>query len=233
MKDAATQPQALTRRVPAKRTGGRPLALKAGDDVAEIRVPRALYRHIGSMGQSIGTVISGFADVAAKARRTGQTITITYKITPDGVAEAVGDAAAAPDGDRLDAALARARARGAVKAAEILRGPDMLTARDFGALIGASHETVNAKRRRHELLGLEGTTRGVRYPAWQVTDAGLPLPGLPDVFALLGGQPWAVFRFLRTAHAELGGMTALDALKAGRLDAVLQVARNQAGGAFA
>jgi hypothetical protein len=41
-----------------------------------------------------------------------------------------------------------------------------------------------------------------------------------------------VYRFLRTAHAELDGRTALDVLKAGRQEDVLNVARNQTNGAF-
>ena len=65
-----------------------------------------------------------------------------------------------PEGSPLDAALARAKGRGAAKAADILKSADMLTARDFGPLIGASHETVTTKQKRHVVLGLEGATRG-------------------------------------------------------------------------
>ena len=52
---------------------------------------------------------------------------------------------------------------------------------------------------------------------------------------ILGEQPWTVFRFLKTPHAELGGKTALDVLRTGRVDAidtVVGVAKNQAAGAF-
>jgi hypothetical protein len=146
------------------------------------------------------------------------------RVTPDGDAEPVADA--------LDAALAAARKRGQDKAANILKGDDMLTARDFGSLIGASHETVNVRRQRGEILGLQGATRVVRYPSWQVTDAGTIVPGLAQLSEVLGGQPWTVYRFLRTAHAELDGRTALDVLKAGRQEDVLKVARNQTSGAF-
>ncbi|MDN2764734.1 DUF2384 domain-containing protein, partial [Campylobacter jejuni] len=62
---------------------------------------------------------------------------------------------------------------------------------------------------------------------------GLPLPSLPQLFAVLGEKPWTVYRFLRTAHAELGGRTALEALKAGQSEAVLGVAQNQIAGHFA
>ena len=55
------------------------------------------------------------------------------------------------------------------------------------------------------------------------------------LFEILGEQPWTVFRFLKTPHAELGGKTALDVLRTGRVDAidtVVGVAKNQAAGAF-
>ena len=58
------------------------------------------------------------------------------------------------------------------------------------------------------------------------------MPGLPLLFEMLGQQPWTVYRFLCTAHAELDGRTALDALKAGEEKSVLDVARNQVSGAF-
>lgn len=107
----------------------------------------------------------------------------------------------------------------------------MLTAADFARLIGTSHETLNVKRRKGEVLGLQGATRGFIYPAWQVTEAGLPLPGLSRVFEILG-QPWTVYRFLLSEHAELGSRTALAALKLGQQEAVYAAADNQSNGAF-
>lgn len=209
---------------------GRFVAVKAGEAVTEVPVSKVRFERISTYSRPLSKVVAGYADTLARAKRTGQFETVTFRISPDGEAEPVVEAA--PTGDALDVALATAKARGQVKVAHILKGEDMLTARDFAQLIGASHETVNTKRKTGEVLGLEGATRGVKYPRWQVTDAGLPLPGLTDLFAALGRQPWAVYRFLRTAHAELGGRTALDALKAGQVDAVLGAARNQAAGVF-
>ena len=213
---------------------GQFVLVQAGDLTAEVPVSKARFNRIALKKRVVGKVISSYADAAAKAERTGLDLIISYRVKPDGQVFEVVEAksAAQPAASPLDGAVARAKARGATKVAEILKGPDMLTARDFGPLIGASHETVNTKRKRHEILGLEGATRGVKYPRWQVTDAGLPLPGLPSLFDLLGEQPWTVFRFLKTAHAELGGKTALDALKTGQVEAVLGVAQNQAAGAF-
>lgn len=197
--------------------------------VKEVVISLNHYRRVAADHQVPGEVITSYADAAAEAKRTGRPSSFTVTVMPAGGAEGVvGETGDGP----LGPSLARARARGASRITAILGGADMLNARDFGPLIGASHETVNMKRKRHELLGLEGTIRGVRYPRWQVTDAGLPLPGLSTLFEVLGGQPWTVYRFLRSVHAELGGDTALDALKGGRLDAVIGVARNQTAGAF-
>lgn len=212
---------------------GQFLLLHAGDDVAEVPVSKTSFKGVAHRKRVLGKMISSYAEAAAKAKRTGKSFIISYVVTPDGKAEAVTEAPTekAANGP-LEGALARAKARGATKVADILKGADMLTARDFGPLIGASHETVNTKRKRHEVLGLEGTTRGVKYPRWQATEDGRPLPGLPRLFEILGDQPWAVFRFLRASHAELGGKTAVDALKAGQVDAVVGVAKNQAAGVF-
>ena len=209
------------------------VVVHSGKNVAEVPVSKARFKRIATKKGALGRLIAGYADTAAKAELTGQTFLVTYSVTPDGTAEAVSEAPAEEaTGGPLDAAIARAKARGATKVADILKGADMLTAREFGPLIGASHETVNAKRKRDEVLGLEGATRGVKYPSWQVTNAGLPLPGLARLFAVLGEQPWTVFRFLLTAHAELSGRTALDAMKSGQVDAVVEVADNLTTGTF-
>lgn len=233
-----TRPAAAKRSRAAPRGGrdaasGQFLRLHAGEDVAEVPVSKSSFKGVAHRKRVLGKMISTYAEVAAKAKRTGRTFVISYVVTPDGKAEAMTEAPVekAPGGP-LEGALARAKARGATKVADILKGADMLTARAFGPLIGASHETVNAKRKRHEVLGLQGATRGLKYPRWQVTADGRDLPGLPQLFEALGDQPWTVYRFLRAQHAELGGQTAVEALKAGRVEAVVDVAKNQAAGAF-
>ena len=213
---------------------GKVVSFLAADELVQVLVSKAKIKGVAHGKQVLGKTIWNYAEAAAKARRTGKTVVITYLVTPDGKAEAVTlvpveELSASP----LDAAIARAKGRGADKVSDILKGADMLTAREFGPLIGTSHETVNIQRKRHAVLGLQGATRGLKYPRWQVTDDGLPLPGLPDLFEVLGDQPWTVYRFLRTTHSELSGRTALDALKAGQIEAVLGVARNQTTGAFA
>jgi hypothetical protein len=124
------------------------------------------------------------------------------------------------------AALKRAYARGAVVAAEILAGSDMLSSDAIAERLGISREAVNQKRRRGELLGLEGAKRGVRFPVWQLRKDGLPLPALRDLQTALGA-PWAVFRFLRQRHPELGMKTGLQAISHPRQAAeALRLAHN-------
>lgn len=197
--------------------------------VAEVTISKTRFERIGGKRRPIGKLLEDYADTLARAERENQVATMTFEVAPDGEARLVGSG---PECDALDAALAAAKNRGEARITSVLKGEDMLNARDFGRLIGASHETVNARRKTGEILGLEGTTRGVRYPRWQVTDAGLPLPGLAGLFAALGGQPWTVYRFLCAAHAELDGRTGLEALKVGRAEAVLDAARNQVAGVF-
>jgi hypothetical protein len=135
--------------------------------------------------------------------------------------------------DRLDAALQAARERGRLRSAEILEQDDMLTAEEFAERLGVSRVTVNARRQKHELLGLDGAKRGFRFPAWQVDDDGKPLDALPKLFELLGDSPWGVYRFLTQRHSVLDGASAKDALTRGRTTQVLQAAESLAQGDFA
>jgi hypothetical protein len=108
-------------------------------------------------------------------------------------------------------ALKRAYKRGDVAAAVLLAGADMLSSDAMAEQLGISREAVHQKRRRGELLGIEGAKRGVRFPAWQLGVDGLPLPALPHLHAALD-TPWAVFRFLTQRHPELGMSTGLAAV---------------------
>jgi hypothetical protein len=97
----------------------------------------------------------------------------------------------------LTAALAAARTRGAAVEKALLANPDMLNTAAMADLLGMSEEGVRLKRRRHEILGLESAKRGIRYSARQVLEGRQLLPALPRLFAMLGGDPWRLFRFLQ------------------------------------
>jgi hypothetical protein len=154
---------------------------------------------------------------------------LALMVTDRGTAQA---GAPSPAGDALDAALDRARRRGATRAAEVMAQSDMLSADDFAEAIGATRETVHAKRRRHEVLGLEGPKRGMRFPRWQLTAEGHLLPALPDLFEAIGPFPWAVYRFLLTRHPALGDVEAQEALKQGRATEVVSLAESIGAGSF-
>jgi hypothetical protein len=227
MAQTRRQQRTVARRKPATRAKAKALGAAAQTQSSGKRAQGAADKTL------IANLLAGYSAAAKRARQAGRSMVFTVEVAPDGKATTLAAPAAIDtDGDALGSALAAARARGKSRIAGILKSPDMLTARDFGSLIGASHETVNVKRSRGEILGLQGATRGVRYPSWQVTEAGMPLPGLPRLFQVLGQQPWAVYRFMTTAHSELGGKTGLEAMKAGQLDAAYAVARNQTSGAF-
>ena len=133
----------------------------------------------------------------------------------------------------LTKAVAAARMRGVAVKETLLADPEMLNTAAVADLLGMSEEGVRLKRKRHEILGLEFAKRGIRYPAWQVLEGRQLLPALPRLFAILGDDPWRLFRFLQQHHGELGGGRALDALRQGRVDDVLVAAENIAIGAFA
>jgi hypothetical protein len=129
-------------------------------------------------------------------------------------------------------AIAAARRRGVVTVTKILSGPEMLTGERFAELIGMTRMAVHKKLKKHQILGLEGAKRGVRYPEWQLGDDGRPIPGLSELLPKFGSNTWAVYRFLLQYHAGLGEMTAIAALKAGRKKAVLEAAESVLSGDF-
>jgi hypothetical protein len=135
--------------------------------------------------------------------------------------------------DELTRALAAARERGTALKETLLADSDMLNTAALAELLGMSEEGVRLKRKRHEIIGLDFAKRGIRYPAWQVLEGRQLLPALPRIFAVLGEDPWRLFRFLQQHHRELGGARALDSLRQGQIEDVLAAAENTAAGAFA
>jgi hypothetical protein len=183
-------------------------------------------------------VEKAYARAIQLSRQTGKEVRFVVDIRPDGVESVTGFAEESasfsghPHADarhsQLDRALADARRRGQLRVAEILAGPEMLSADVFAAQLGTTRATVTAWRHKKQILGLEGATRGFRFPEWQVGADGKPFRVLPQLFDRLGGDAWAVYRFLLQRHPELGGMTGKDALQKGRVDEVLETAESVA-----
>ena len=178
-------------------------------------------------------VFFGLNDATQQAELSGKPVQMVVIIEPRSMNITIHiDKISPMKRDDLDTALARARIRGAERVADILGGDEMLSADDFAKEIRATRETVHRKRRLHEVLGLEGPKRGVRFPKWQLSGSGELLPNLPDLFRALGGHPWTVYRFLIQQHPELNGINALDALRRGRVKDVIAVAETIGTGSF-
>lgn len=220
----------------------------AGDGLLVLGKPRAKAGNLAvaiapdmlkSLSEAaVKAVVESLGRGIARSRRSGQsggfTVVIDAKGNPEIVPLLEAGAASAPlsEEEEREQAFARARERGRIRAADILSRDDMLSADDMAARLGVSRVTVNARRQRHELLGLDGAKRGFRFPDWQVNDDGNAIAALPRLFELLGPSPWGVYRFLTQRHDVLGGATARDALQRGQVDKVLDAAESLARGDF-
>jgi hypothetical protein len=198
---------------------------------AEIALSPGVLGSIAARKNAVKGVLAGFGKAVKRAKQSQKSVQMTVVVDPRDRTPSISVQDLSKNGNELEAALMQAQARGTRRIAEILSAADMMSADEFGRMIGATRETVHQKRHRREILGLQGATRGVRFPEWQLTDDGGLLPGLPQIFAELGNE-WSVYRFLLQHHPELGGNTALDTLKAGRIDQAINAARNVRSGAF-
>ena len=191
----------------------------------------------------VRALLQGYGEAFARSRAAGRAMSFRVDVDPTGgatvtpVEETINETeilpveeASAPSPE-LKRALDAARQRGRLRAAEILSGEDMLSAEDFAELLGTTRVTVNTKRQNGQLLGLDGATRGFRFPVWQLNREGKPYPELASLLTQLGG-PWALYRFLVQPHGALDGLTGRDALEQGRSKSVMAAAEGIANGDF-
>jgi hypothetical protein len=188
-------------------------------------------------------LLQRYGEAVAKSREQGHRVSFRVDVDPDGAATVTPVEQAASVGDvfpvetiserspELEKALAAARDRGRIRAAEILSAEDMLGAEDFAELLGTTRVTVNTKRQNGQVLGLDGAKRGFRFPVWQLNAEGKPYPELASLSDSLG-TPWAVYRFLVQSQGALGGLTGREALEQGRGPDVLAAAEGMARGDF-
>ena len=189
-------------------------------------------------GRRVGQLIESFSIALDHMRETGRAVRMTVDVEPKGALkireidagseESVNQAAPIVADANLERALASARERGQRRVAEILSDPDMLSADNFARMLGTTRATINAKRQNRQLLGLEGATRGFRFPSWQIGEDGKPFAALPALFERFGDSPWAVYRFLVQHHPEFDGATGRDALRQGRASKVVEAAESVA-----
>jgi hypothetical protein len=192
--------------------------------------------------ENVGLLIEHYVEVVEKSAKEKRPFSFRVNVDPHGgavstfieqpISPAGGETAENEhDGFELERALAAARDRGRIRAAEILSREDMVNADDFAKLLHTTRMTINSKRQSGLLLGLDGAKRGFRFPIWQLNRDGRPYPELPVLRERLGG-PWAVFRFLVQAHDELDGLTGRQALEQGQGEALLAAAESVGRGDF-
>lgn len=202
----------------------------------KLKVSEAASKALVKSPKRMKALLQAYGDAVSQSHKVGRPVSFRVEVDPDGESihttledlDAVPEPVAAEAGElnsELEAALANARERGRLRAAEILSGSDMLSADEFARLLGTSRVTVNAKRQNGLVLGLDGAKRGFRYPKWQLNAEGKPFTELADLHDLLGG-PWGVYRFLVQNHGELGGLTGREALERGKIEATLEAAKS-------
>ncbi|RYD23465.1 MAG: XRE family transcriptional regulator [Lysobacteraceae bacterium] len=206
----------------------------------EKRKPVAIAKEVGQAlalsTNAVAVVFEALRAATSRSRSEGSPLQFTVEVEPNGAPRIVETPVEAllesavdeEDAAAVEGALAAARTRGRDRVASILAQPDMLSAEAFAQHLNTSRETINTRRKTNQVLGLQGATRGFRYPAWQIGEDGRPFAALPEIFGALGDSPWAVYRFLIQKHGEIDGMTGLEALRSGRASEAIAAAESVA-----
>jgi hypothetical protein len=118
--------------------------------------------------------------------------------------------------------LAPARLRGLRLQQEILAAEGgSCSAQSLANALGITRQAVDKRRKRGALIGLSLGRRGYAYPVWQIG-----LPGLESVLAKLHDlDPWTQSAYFLAPNRWLEGVTPLNALRRGEIDAVVNAAR--------
>lgn len=206
----------------------------------EMRKPVAKAKETGQAlslsTNAVALVFEALRAATTRSRSEGSPLQFTVEVEPNGtprivetpVESSLASMVQEEDAGAVEGALAAARTRGRDRVASILAQPDMLSAEAFAQHLNTSRETINTRRKAHQVLGLQGATRGFRYPAWQVGEDGRPFAALPEIFDALGDSPWAVYRFLIQEHGEIDGLSGIEALRSGRAPEAVAAAESVA-----
>ena len=99
-----------------------------------------------------------------------------------------------------------------------------LSAERVAELLGITRQAVDKRRRAGKLIGLNTGRHGYRYPTWQFAESGT-LPGLEDVLGVLAPHDeWMQAAFFLGKNPRLNEITPIEALRAGKLEQVLNAA---------
>jgi hypothetical protein len=135
----------------------------------------------------------------------------------------------APDNASDEDVITGAQLRGLDARQRVLEAEGgTLGAEQMARRLQLTRQAVDLRRRNHRLIGLPVGRHGYRYPVWQLGPNGI-WPWVPLVIdALAPHDPWQQVFFLLSPHPDLGGQPPLDALRGGRIDDVVAIARTYA-----
>lgn len=101
----------------------------------------------------------------------------------------------------------------------------LMSATAVAALLEISRQAVDKRRRREQLLAIPSSSGGYVYPAVQFLD-GAVADGLEQVIpAINSSSPWTKLSFLLGTSESLGKKRIIDALREGRVEQVVEIAR--------
>ncbi|MBB3040078.1 hypothetical protein [Hoyosella altamirensis] len=91
--------------------------------------------------------------------------------------------------------------------------------------LGTSRQAIAKRVHAGSLIACQLEDRQWVYPVWQFTSSGALHPGLNDVWKVLraGADPWTCAVWMCAENEQLGE-TAVEAIRAGRTSAVLELA---------
>ncbi|MDB5036311.1 MAG: hypothetical protein JWQ98_3552 [Chlorobi bacterium] len=139
----------------------------------------------------------------------------------------LSDAAGMEESVRSLDPLASAIMRGAEMKQDLLkRAGGVLSTARIAEFLGISPQAVVKRVRNKSLLAISDPSGHLQFPMLQFTATGIVV-GLEKIlpaFNVTG--PWTQLAILLDTDEALGGITLIDALRAGRLDEVLDVVRS-------
>ena len=125
-----------------------------------------------------------------------------------------------------------AKARALLRGVEIVEQDLKASGGAFGLedvsklMHGVTRQAIHKRVNEGSLLAVPGPSNRNVYPVVQFMADGTPVEGLKEVREALGTKsPWMFLNFLINAEPRLGDKKPIDLLRAGKLDAVLEVAR--------
>ncbi|WP_262270849.1 antitoxin Xre/MbcA/ParS-like domain-containing protein [Microvirga yunnanensis] len=126
-------------------------------------------------------------------------------------------------------AIAELMAAGEMRKAELVELAGGLYMPSYvGAILKIPEQLVDERRKAGELIAVE-TQEGYRYPACQFTPDGV-VTGLSEDLAVMSIRAdWMRLEWLLVPDDALEGISPLEALRAGRLEHVIDIARDHEG----